>query len=557
MPKTNWINLFKDGVLDRCGESATTMRELAAAITAETGDVVSVDALFNAHKRHRDRLKLKSSLTEYFAEASQKVVKHPKIKPEDVLYTLSRKRKGRLRKAKRFIITSAVNNCLLDTSVWASIEQYAKHNDAEIIVIPVRYKNPTGWTALEENQNAMDNAWWPEEIEPYACDELIKIHPDLWVMSHVRIQATATTPLSGLDALSRDASAIFGHANLQMKMVATPQSKLPKILYTTGSCSQPFYSDTKSGIKGEFHHGMGALVVELNGSKFHMRAVVADDTGSFYDLDKYYTPTKVEKSKGALALITGDEHAIFADKRCRAATYEGEDSITAVLKPKELIRHDIFDGYSISHHNRKDPVIQYSKHKEGHNSLEWELNATKDYIESTTPKGTKNVIVASNHNDFLMRWMKSCAVPWEEPWNAELWHSLWGSVLRSVAFQERGVIHDNPFALWMGERLSGSYEFLPTDSAYSIKDVVVGMHGHHGINGSRGSVNQFAKLGVKTVIGHVHTPAIKHGSYAVGTSTSLKLDYTHGPSTWAHCHCAIYPNGKRQLIFIVNGKWRS
>jgi hypothetical protein len=77
-----------------------------------------------------------------------------------------------------------------------------------------------------------------------------------------------------------------------------------------------------------------------------------------------------------------------------------------------------------------------------------------------------------------------------------------------------------------------------------------------GTNGSRGSINQYAKIGAKTVIGHSHSPGIRHGAFQTGTSSTLRMDYTRGPSSWAHCHCVIYPNGKRQLIFVIDGYWR-
>jgi hypothetical protein len=64
------------------------------------------------------------------------------------------------------------------------------------------------------------------------------------------------------------------------------------------------------------------------------------------------------------------------------------------------------------------------------------------------------------------------------------------------------------------------------------------------------------RIGVKSVIGHSHTPAIEEGCYQVGTSTKLSRGYTHGPSSWLNTHAIIYPNGKRTLINIIDGKWR-
>ena len=94
------------------------------------------------------------------------------------------------------------------------------------------------------------------------------------------------------------------------------------------------------------------------------------------------------------------------------------------------------------------------------------------------------------------------------------------------------------------------------DESFKIYDIELGIHGHAGTNGSKGSSTQFAKLGTKTISAHHHSPQITNGNYIVGTSSELKLDYNKGPSSWNHAHCIIQPNGKRQMIFINSGKWR-
>jgi hypothetical protein len=89
-----------------------------------------------------------------------------------------------------------------------------------------------------------------------------------------------------------------------------------------------------------------------------------------------------------------------------------------------------------------------------------------------------------------------------------------------------------------------------------VEGIECGLHGHYGANGGKGGLKSFARIGVKTITAHAHTPGIEEGAYRVGTSTKLTRGYTHGPSSWLQTHCLIYPNGKRTLINIIDGKWR-
>ena len=82
------------------------------------------------------------------------------------------------------------------------------------------------------------------------------------------------------------------------------------------------------------------------------------------------------------------------------------------------------------------------------------------------------------------------------------------------------------------------------------------MHGHLGPNGARGSARNLSRIGTRSIIGHSHSPNIWQGVYQVGTSSKLRLHYTAGPSSWFHTHAVVHPNGRRQMIHIVEGHWR-
>jgi hypothetical protein len=61
----------------------------------------------------------------------------------------------------------------------------------------------------------------------------------------------------------------------------------------------------------------------------------------------------------------------------------------------------------------------------------------------------------------------------------------------------------------------------------------------------------------KSITGHKHSPGIFRDAFVVGTSTVLNLDYAAGaPSSWMNTHAVLYPNGKAQLINIIEGDFK-
>jgi len=131
------------------------------------------------------------------------------------------------------------------------------------------------------------------------------------------------------------------------------------------------------------------------------------------------------------------------------------------------------------------------------------------------------------------------------------------NILSTLKQTESGVSYADPFKLYCESVGAPNTRFLAHGESFSVAGVELGSHGHEGKNGARGSINQYADLSQRYVIGHSHTPGIIYGAYQVGTSSNLKLEYSRGPSSWIACHCVVYSNGKRQLINVINGKWRA
>ena len=549
-----WLDVFRDGILERHGADCTSTLQLAQALSAELAEPVTVDSLFNAHKRHKDKLSLKPSLMDYMSTKE----KTPKVKAEDIRWALSDAKWAEIHAAQRFIVTSAMNNSPLHAALWASIKTFAKVNNACILVIPTRYRNPT---TRDETRKQAKDAWWPSELHNHLTDEFIELGPEMWLMGHMRIQATAVTPLGGgIMALSRGAHAVYGHPSLAMLTVPRgSQYPSPKILYTTQSCSMPNYSDTRAGAMGEFHHSLGALVLERDEGLFHMRPVTVDDDGGFYDLTGYYSAGAYTPDQPIEVITAGDEHVRFISPQALRGTYTGDDSMVNVLKPRFIVRNDVADMYSINPHERKDPLKRIASFELAEDTLEEELTAVAAHVNSTTPPGALNVFTWSNHpNEHLLRWMKDVNAVLSEPHNANIWLALWRAVLDTLNAAVDGYAHADPFAWWLRRHLNPETraKFLAEGESLRVADVDH-IHGHQGPNGARGSRVNLSRIGTKTTIGHGHSPGIRHGCFQAGT-LALKMKYARGgPSAWAACNIVQYVNGKRAPIFVIDGRWRA
>lgn len=459
---------------------------------------------------------------------------------------------------KGYIITCAQNATPVHEKFLKSLELYATKFNYELLVIKNRYKNPTSlWSSHQE-----DEEWWDKRLTQYLVDADRQISPSLTILASIKIQPTATTPLSGFDSYTGTLSGIFGHPKVQLKTIPTPNQHLPKLLTTTGAVTIPNYTDSKVGKKGKFHHALAACVVEVDtdGSTF-IRHVHADDSGYFYDLDRYVTSDQITFNNRVDGVITGDSHVEFIDPIVEAATFTNVDSICNVLNPKFIGYHDVEDFYPRNHHHRGNHLLQFAKHHHGRNNVEESLQLTASYIDSHTRPDCTNVIIKSNHDEALSRWLLE-ANPKDDPENALLYYYLMFHTLKNTKRTDTGFKFIDPFAFWCANPLSTkgmtnkSTIFLSRDESFTINGIEIGFHGDKGPSGSRGSIKAFTKIGPKTVIGHSHSPGIDEGVYQVGVSARLDLEYVSGPSGWMHTHCIIYANGKRTLIHIVNGKWK-
>jgi hypothetical protein len=199
----------------------------------------------------------------------------------------------------------------------------------------------------------------------------------------------------------------------------------------------------------------------------------------------------------------------------------------------------------------KDPFIQYGKEVKGTNDLSSEIDLMLNVL-SNFEKYDNTIIVRSNHDDFLDRWLKN--EDWKKqptPKNSPLYMKLSGILLEQHANYTHDVKGVIPHII--NERFP-NFKTLTRRDSYRIKDYECALHGDVASNGSRGSINNFRKLNTKLIIGHSHSPGRKDGVLVVGTSTKLRLGYNVGPSSWMNAHVIIHEDGKAQHICFVKNK---
>ena len=459
----------------------------------------------------------------------------------------------------RFVITSAQNNTYVFRTAFQSLLSYCDYNDAQLIVGTYTY-NKNGFQNLNKDS---DGIWFDPYLNDYIIEESVELADGLIFNGEMNILPTAVNPLSGLQGYNKGNSGIIPHAKLQMESIPRHKHTEPTFLYTTGTITQRNYIQQKAGLKSSFHHVYSALIVEIDDNEdWFVRQLVFDKSGSFYDLDVLYTPDGPVFNQRAEAITYGDLHAERADyEACTASFVDPMNSMLAVLKPKYQFVHDTIDFNARNHHNIDNPYHRFKAWKKGQDTVEFSIdtaaNALSLMVENSEPD-CEVMAVESNHDQALGRWLKDTDYR-KDPPNAVYYLFL--------QYQHyRAMENDEPFHLFefaVRDKLEPSEDeritFLKEDTSFMIcgpDGVENGSHGHRGINGSRGSTNQFRQLNTRINKGHSHVAEIKDGVYSAGTLSQLDMGYNVGPTNWSHSNIVTYPNGKRSIVTIKNGKWR-
>jgi hypothetical protein len=449
---------------------------------------------------------------------------------------------------QRYVVSWAQNATPVFKPFVAALKHYARHNGAKLRIVRGRYKNPT--SVFRDAEKETDD-WYAPEVVRYLADEREQLCPNLCLYADVPTQPTAARPLSGFEVFCGRNSGVFGHPKRALEVVATAR-RTPRLLATTGAVTVENYTDSKAGKKGHAHHVYGALVVEVEGDgTYHLRHVSATADGEFTDFDKVYSERGVRRAPRAAVLTMGDLHAA----RPEPAVLKATEALCALVQPRTVVLHDVLDFRSRNHHE-KTLRRNFPKHSLGHENVHEEVVLTVGAINDVASWGDHDVVVVrSNHDAALDRWLEECD-PRRDLVNAEYYFALWARLMEARDPQTHELPDAFPFeAHRIG--LHHRARFLGINEELTILGVAYNFHSHRGINGSRGSPLQFARLGVKTVIGHGHAPGIWDGCFRVGVSAQIDHGYNDLPCSWLHAHALQYADGKRTIVVIVDGKFRA
>jgi len=436
---------------------------------------------------------------------------------------------------KRYVISSLIPGAELNYKFLDSIATYCKHNKAELLLIPTQalYSDDL----IDPNINAYGTI-----IESYQKN----LNKNIYI-SLLPINPEQVDPVTGLDRLSKNhASVIYGSAKQRLKSVASPNEDLPRIIMTPGAITLPYIRNTKRAKIAALDHVHGAIIVEIKSNKYyHFRQIQADKDGSFIDLAIKYSGTKITKVM-AEGITFGDWHAGYTDPDVRRCSFEMID----YFKPKYVFLHDLFDGISVNHHIEHKYLMKAMLGAQNNLSAELQLCAIelKSIENRMKRKDSKVVVVKSNHDEFLDKWLD------EGKYKEDKMNHIIGLEL---AYHKTKGFDSIEYGLKKFQDFN-KVIFLKSDDSFKIsdKEIECGVHGHLGPNGTRGSIVSMEKSYTNSNTGHLHSPEIYRGAWGAGTSSYLRLSYNRGPSSWMQSHIVTYSNGSRQLINIINKEWK-
>ncbi|MGH7175145.1 MAG: hypothetical protein ACREGR_02175 [Minisyncoccia bacterium] len=485
---------------------------------------------------------------------------------------------------KRYILTSAQNNThpheeglrnILAYTAW--LDCFAK-SSCEFMVGTFSYQiDAYGAKAVKRGaydpKRSRENLWYSPELMPYICDDSVQLAPGLVWCGEMNILPTAVNPLLRLDDYNGRNSNVVPHAKFAMDSIASLPDEATKFNYTTGVITLRNYIKKRAGIIAERAHCYGAILVEVDDAgNWFVRQLQVGDKGEVYDIGPAgyrgvkiaggqveAIPVTVKNGSVLEAIVWGDIHTAEMELWVRELGW-GDGGMVDQLQPRKQFLHDIFSMRARGHHEIKNFHKTYQKMVDGEGLVQDEIQITADFLREVDRPWMESVVVRSNHDRHLDRWLNE-ANPNLDPPNARYFMELQGALLKSMDEGNRdfSVLE---YALRQAEGgIPADILFLAEDQSYVIcksasGGIECGLHGDLGPNGAKGTTRSFRKLGRPANKAHDHTAAINWPVFS-GGACSLDFPYMKGPNAHSVSHIANFVNGARQILTFWNGKFRA
>lgn len=438
------------------------------------------------------------------------------------------------------ILTGAQNNTPVNKMVWHSITTYidflkSKGYKVGTCVAPVSYRNPT---SITESSKKADGDWYADEVIPHLYTNKVEFF-DTVFCPDVCITPTATNPLSGLEFYANGANAVFAHPRVHFQSMPRFYMMKQYFMCTTGMCTMKNYSRSKAGDKGRFHHSYGFVIVEKKDDKetYPPRNVKINADGSFTDLIYQVSGGEVTRIDRCYGIILGDLHHDHLDDKKMAET----ERLMRICNPEKVVMHDVLDGSTVNPHETSNLYVRRRKVIEGKYLVQEEIDSVINYLKEFSERVSGDIVVVqSNHDNFLDRWVNSFKV--HTDFHNSHTYAKFLHIQQTVDLSENG----NLFGYLLSQE---GIKYVRSNESYFVGDSQCGYHGEHGVNGSRGSVGQFKKYNFKMGIGHGHTATIVDNVIMVGTSCYIWQDFnSKGLSKGNLADALIHATGHTQLV---------
>jgi len=464
------------------------------------------------------------------------------------------------RRSRVVLLTAAQDETDLHEGFWQNFHAYADHRKAEVMVGGFTYQK-----GLFED-HSVKRGVYDQRVVPFLRPVETRLGPNVIWAGQANILPTAAHPLTGWQTHGGSSSIVLPHAKIALETVPVMPGGLPKIAVSTGVCTVPNYIRRNAGMKAEWHHTIGFVIVEIASDGTHwIRTVSAEKDGSFCDLDWQVSGGKVKRSAPVEAITWGDTHAEEVSPIMARMNWglspEGKrlggtaKSIIDTLKPKLQFHHDLLSFIGRSHHNRYDPAFLAWAHNRADSVVD-EIARAAAILKGSMRKGTGTVVIRSNHDNALERWLSSRDGAMD-PANSALWHRL-NAIWHDAAKQGRRM---SMFEYVLREALPNEdFRFVDAQQSFEIcaphAPIECGLHGHNGPNGSRGGPASFSRIVPRVNAGHTHRPCIREGYYSAGTNGNMVPPWMDGPTGWAPADIITHASGKRQILIKNEKGWR-